>query len=173
MVLAILAALAISLTDTLEARQRLLRAQEQGVPPSGWQLGARQQERYQRFLHAVADTLPKDSRVAVLGPGEAPRSEATFFLSLWTAWHQPRWRVLRRPSAEGREQADAWITYRRHLKAPTLRIHGLEEVARHPLGAVYRRAQPSDSGLREDLAQENPTQDEPIQEEPTTDGGGS
>jgi len=115
-------------------RQSFHRSDPEAV--AAWRLGEPRAASLRTFLHTMAVYLPPDRVVAF--SSETDDFDQRFFLTLWSAYFLPRQRVVRLPGSVAEPDlaavpADYVITYNYRLDLPQL-----EEVARHPSGALYR-----------------------------------
>lgn len=109
-----------------------------------WRLGEPRSLSLRSFLHTMAVYLPPDQRVAFSSETDDPNQR--FFLTRWSAYFLPGQRVVLLPGSVAEPklaaaQADYVITYNHRLEHP-----GLEEVARHPSGALYRVMDAGEAG---------------------------
>lgn len=120
-------------------RQSLARTDPQAV--AAWRLGEPRAASLRTFLHTMAVHLPPDRVVAF--SAESDDSDQRFFLTLWSAYFLPRQRVVRLPGTAAEPDlaavpADYVITYNHRIDFTKPGLPSLEEVARHPSGALYR-----------------------------------
>jgi len=101
---------------------------------ASWRPGDPGPRRLARFLEVVAHYLPPDAAAAVVAPGKPPGEE--HFVALWTAYLLPRHRVLPRSGAlEALDGVAYVIAWELPVDDPRL-----DELLRHPDGALYRVA---------------------------------
>ena len=120
---------------SLAAELAALRRQVADPPNPGavaeWTLATPRMESLRRFLRAARTRLP-DGRVVAFASATGD-ADQEFFLALWAAYLLPEERVLRLDGPVERSGADYLLTYNTTRDDPHL-----EELLRHPSGALYR-----------------------------------
>ena len=130
---------AFAVTALEVGSQSLDRSDPEAV--AAWRLGEPRAASLRTFLHTMAVYLPPDRVVAFSAASDD--FDQRFFLTLWSAYFLPEHRVVRLPGSVAEPDlaavpADYVITYNHRFDLPRPGPPGLEEVARHPSGALYR-----------------------------------